>query len=203
MFSIWRGYLISVLASFYRLKNNTRLFSVKLFLFFISINIVFYWLAMLTAFPELTFGAKQNEYFLLQFPVGFMGGLFDSASLIITLYIVKRALHSPSNFTYLLHLSVDIFIAVCATLWVLFVFSFSGWLIGFITQQPESLIDRSLIYEERFVSALQNPSGKNELKNIYFGLVMGCSAMIPTMVHLSLFAKSAHRYIRFGSKLDE
>jgi len=165
LFSIWRGYLISVLASFYRLKNNTRLF--------------------------------------LQFPVGFLGGLFDSASLIITLYIVKRALHSPSNFTYLLHLSVDIFIAVCATLWVLFVFSFSGWLIGFITQQPESLIDRSLIYEERFVSALQNPSGKNELKNIYFGLVMGCSAMIPTMVHLSLFAKSVHRYIRFGSKLDE
>ena len=157
---------------------------------------------MLTAFPELTFGAKQNEYFLLQFPVGILGGLFDSVSLIVTLYIVKRALHSTSNLTYILHLFVDLFIAVCATLWVLFVFSFSGWLIGFIIQQPESLIDRSIIYEKRFFSAIQNPSGENEFKNIYFGLMIGCSAMFPTIVHLSLFAKSVHRYIRFGPQLD-
>ena len=98
--------------------------------------------------------------------------------------MVKRALVTTSNLSYMSHLSVDLLIAVCATFWVLFAFSFSGWIISLVTLEPESWIERSLVYEQRFVSALQNPSGKNELKNLYFGLMMGCSAILPTTIHL-------------------
>ena len=190
VFCTWRDYLKTVLNNFYKIKNITHYFYSKLFLFFVLVNIIFYWLAMFTAFPELVFGGSAREYFLIQFPIGCLGGLFDSLSLAITIFMVKRALVTTSNLSYMSHLSVDLLIAICATFWVLFVFSFSGWIISLVTLEPESLIERSLVYEQRFVSALQNPSGKNELKNIYFGLMMGCSAILPTTIHMYLFLKS-------------
>ena len=47
---------------------------------------------MFVAFPELIFGSSSLEYFLLQFPVGILGGFFDSLSLIITIYMIKKQL---------------------------------------------------------------------------------------------------------------
>lgn len=149
---------------------------------------------MLIAFPELILGSSRLEYFLLQFPVGFLGGLFDSLSLIVTIFMIKRAIYSHSNFMYLAHLSIDIIIAFLATMWVLFVFIFSGWIISFLLFNPESLIIRKEVYEDRVFSALNNPSGEKEIKNIFFGIVMGFSAMIPTIFHIFLFFKSLKFY---------
>ena len=134
------------------------------------------------------------EYLLLQFPVGFLGGFFDSFSLIITVFMIKRAINSNSQFMYLAHLSVDVVIACFATMWVLLVFIFSGWLIGFLLSNPESLVVRKELYEGRVISALNNPSGTKEIKNIFFGVVMGFSAMLPTVFHIYLFFRSMKLY---------
>lgn len=150
---------------------------------------------MLIAFPELILGGSWLEYFLLQFPVGFLGGLFDSLSLIVTFYMVKRAIASKSNFLYLAHLSVDLVIAFLATMWVLFVFVFSGWFISLLLFSPENLLVRKEVYEERVISAINNPSGTKEIRNIFFGIVMGFSAMIPTIFHIYLFFKSFKIYL--------
>ena len=86
---------------------------------------------MLTAFPNLVFGKTFSYYFKVQFPVGFLGALFDSLSFFITINIIKRALRNKGNVAYIAHLSIDILIAILATLWVLFVFTISGWIVGF------------------------------------------------------------------------
>ena len=93
-------------------------------------------------------------------------------------------------------------IAIAATFWVLFVFSISGWIVSLMPvsdesvvvkgvkvkakpkPKPESLKARNKVYEERVTKAIANPMGKEEMRNIYFGIVMGISAMIPTCVHI-------------------
>ena len=80
-------------------------------------------------------------------------------------------------------------IAIVATFWVLFVFSISGWLVSFIPikskiAKHESLEDRNKAYADRAVAAIKNPTGKEEMRNIYFGMVMGFPAIIPTCVHI-------------------
>ena len=80
-------------------------------------------------------------------------------------------------------------IAIVATFWVLFVFSISGWLVSFIPikseiAKHESLEDRNKAYADRAFAAIKNPTGKEEMRNIYFGIIMGFSAMIPTCVHI-------------------
>ena len=125
MIKVWKKYLLKTLRLFLEISKRTNYFKLKIVVFFILINIFFYWTAMLIAFPELVFGSSSLEYFLLQFPVGILGGFFDSLSLIITIYMVKRAISSYSNFMYIAHLSVDLLIACIATMWVLFVFIFS------------------------------------------------------------------------------
>ena len=110
--------------------------------------------------------------------------------------MIKRAITSYSSFMYLAHLSVDLFIACVATMWVLFVFIFSGWLTSFLILNPENLIYRKNIYEERVLSAIANPTGKSEIKNIFFGILMGLSAMLPTLFHLYLFIKSLKTYLK-------
>ena len=194
MIKVWKKFLIDSLEIFLNYAYKTKLFRLKIVVFFILINISFYWLAMFIAFPELIFGSSWLEYLLLQFPVGFLGGFFDSLSLIITFYMIKRAIASHSNLMYLVHLSVDIFIAFLATMWVLFVFIFSGWIIGFLLLNPESFIGRKELYEGRVISALNNPSGTKEIRNIFFGIVMGFSAMLPTIFHIYLFFKSLRIY---------
>jgi hypothetical protein len=48
-------------------------------------------------------------------------------------------------------------------------------------------------YGGKVNDAIQNPT--ENLQNIYFGLVMGISAMLPTFVHIFLFMKSLGRQI--------
>ena len=89
MIKIWKRYLLYFLKLFIKASYNINFFKFKIVIFFITINIFFYWIAMIIAFPELVFGSSSLEYFLLQFPVGLLGGFFDSLSLIITIYMIK------------------------------------------------------------------------------------------------------------------
>ena len=142
--------------------------------------------------------AKQGDrthYFLVQFFVGFMGALFDSLSFFITVYIARKALGTTSTKKYIAHLSVDLIIAFLASCWVVFVFQFSGWLVSLILQNPENFAQRAYVYQNRVTEALQDPTSKRSLKNIYFGMVMGVSAMLPTMTHVSLSIHSMFRYL--------
>lgn len=194
--AIWKRSLARLL-DFYETKRGSLIsFFPKLFLFFTVINISCYWLALLTAYPYEAFGPERMHYFLLQFPVGILGALFDSLSFFITVWIAKRALKTTSLGSYIAHLSVDIVIAIVATWWVLFVFSISGWLISFVQQSPESLVDRAGTYEARVVQAVTNPTNKDSLKNIYFGVVVGISAMLPTFTHLFLSVRAIGIYLR-------
>lgn len=194
--TIWKRSLGQLL-DFYEARRGSLLsFFPKLFIFFTFLNMSCYWLAILTAYPHEALGPERAHYFLLQFPVGILGALFDSLSFFITVWIAKRALKTTSVRSYLAHLSIDLAIAIIATWWVLFVFSISGWLISFMQQSPESLVTRTEVYEARVMSAIQDPTRKDSLKNIYFGTVMGVSALLPTLTHLYLSGQSILTYMR-------
>jgi len=190
----WKISLRSLLSFYEAKRGRFSIFFPKLFLFFIFLNIFCYWWAMFTAFPELTIGRKGIHYFNVQFPVGFLGALFDSFSFFVTIVIIRRALRSRSGLEYLAHLSLDLVIAVLATCWVLFVFSFSGWLIGLLEANPEALTVRNEHYEGLLVEALANPT--RNLRNIYFGLIMGVSASLPTCIHIYMFLRSCSNMVR-------
>ena len=198
-FDIWRNDLASLLKFYEHWRTNTKFYFIKVFIFFIFINDIAYWFAIATAYPEIFESEKEIlHYSKVQIPVAFLGALFDSLSLYITLLVIRGALISLSNLSYILHLSVDILIAIAATFWVLFVFSVSGWIVSFFPEkpiiethvpnknliQPESLKERNKAYTSRAINAINNPTGKEEMKNIYFGIVMGLSAIIPTCIHI-------------------
>ena len=135
----------------------------------------------------------------MQFPVGFLGAIFDSLSFFITVWIARRALKTTSLPSYIAHLSIDVLIAIAATGWVLMVFSVSGWLVGSLLQAADSatsIAQSSARYESRATAAIKDPLGRENLKNIYFGVMMGFSAMIPTLTHLYLSAQSVWLYAR-------
>ena len=75
-------------------------------------------------------GDELVHYIKVRVPVALLGALFDSLSLHIALLVVRQALLSQSNLSYLSHLSIDVLIAIAATFWVLFVFSVSGWIVS-------------------------------------------------------------------------
>ena len=52
------------------------------------------------------------------------------------------------------------------------------------TIPTETLKNRNKVYANRAISAINNPTGKEEMKNIYFGVIMGLSAIIPTSIHI-------------------
>ena len=189
-FDIWREDLGQILRKFQTWRLNTKFYFFKVFIFFVFINDIAYWFAIATAYPEIFSGNELEHYIKVQIPVALLGALFDSLSLYITLIVVRRALLSRSNLSYISHLSVDILIAIAATFWVLFVFSISGWIVSFIPNvskeviKSESLVERKEVYTDRAVAAINNPTGEEEMKNIYFGIVMGFSAIIPTSVHI-------------------
>ena len=196
----WRLDLIVILDYIENKILVVKNFKSKLFLIFFLVNIFFYWFAMLTAFPELVFGKTFSYYFKVQFPVGVLGSVFDSSSFFVTIYIIKRAIKVNKSLTYIAHLSIDVVIAILATFWVLFVFVVSGWIINQIDlitlngikensiAHTYELDDRTVGYNNLVKSAIRNPI-KN-LSNIYFGLIMGLSAMIPTLIHISMFLKA-------------
>ena len=186
--TIWKDYLKQLLAFYEAKRGNIFVFYTLLFLFFVLINIGCYWWAMFTAFPELTHGRAGVYYFKIQFPVGFLGALFDSLSFFVTIYIIRHALRTKKDMQYVAHLSLDLVIAILATFWVLFVFSFSGWLIDAMDAVPQDLVKRNTKYQGLLLDAVARPT--DNLRNIYFGLVMGVSAMIPTCVHVCMFLRS-------------
>ena len=200
--NLWRNDLGKLLRYYERTKIQVKTLFLYLFLFFIFLNIGSYWFAMLTAFPNLVFGKTFAYYFKVQFPVGFLGALFDSLSFFITINIIRRALRNKGNVAYIAHLSIDILIAILATFWVLFVFTISGWIVGFfdslhqvaeVTEMYEhetNLSRRTEGYKGLLQDAIRHPF--QNLQNIYFGLLMGLSAIIPTAIHLSMFFKSLY-----------
>jgi hypothetical protein len=196
-FDIWREDLSLILEKFQAWRFSTKFYFLRVFIFFVFINDLAYWFAIATAFPEIISGDDFGHYSKVQVPVAILGALFDSLSLYITLLVVRNALRSRSNFSYISHLSIDVLIAIAATFWVLFVFSISAWIVSFMPSDPKpvvkneiqvearSLSDRGKLYEGRVTAAIKNPTGDREMKNIYFGIVMGFSAIIPTLVHIS------------------
>ena len=197
--TIWRRSLAKLLHFYDRKRGPLLSFFPKLFICFMLINITCFWIAILTAYPEEFSGPERVEYLLMQFPVGFLGAVFDSLSFFITVWIARRALKTTSLPSYIAHLSIDILIAIAATGWVLMVFSVSGWLVGTLLQSSDaaaSIAQSSAKYESRAVQAVKDPLGRDNIKNIYFGVMMGFSAMIPTLTHLYLSAQSIFLYAR-------
>jgi len=194
--AIWRRSLSNLLTFYQRKRGHLASFFLKLFIFFMLLNMSCYWLAIVTAYPqEIATSGERWEYMIMQFPVGFLGALFDSVSFFITVWIARRALKTTSLPSYIAHLSIDVLIAVLATFWVLMVFSVSGWLVGLLQHSSVSLAESSSKYESRLESAVRDPLGRENIKNIYFGIVMGFSAMIPTMIHLYLSVQSMCLYL--------
>lgn len=184
----WQQTLESVYKYYRENRPRMLIFFPLLFLFSMAINDLSYWWAMITAFPDLVWGKWGYHYWKVQFPVAILGALFDSLSFFITIYIIKRAIEVRSTKNFLGHLSIDLGIAVAATFWVLFVFMISSWLIHMTETNIHSLAERSDVYSDRALDALKAPT--ENLRNIYFGMVMGISAMFPTLFHLGLALRS-------------
>jgi hypothetical protein len=195
IFAIWRDSLHTVLDYYERRRGSLITFFPLLFLFFVLLNMACYWLAIYTAFPIYMQTAERPHYLMLQYPIGFLGALFDSLSFFITIWIIRRALAAKSSMEYVMHLSLDLAIAVVATFWVLLVFTTSGWFISLYEEVPEELARRGEKYTLRAVQALQDPAGYENAKNIYFGVIMGMSAALPTCLHIFLFFRSCLRPI--------
>jgi hypothetical protein len=200
--SVWRSDLARLLDFYERRRGRIRAFFPKLFLFFFLLNVACYWWALATAFPERAFGslgrAQWVSDFILQFPVGFLGALFDSLSFFVTILIIRQALNASTTTGYIVHLSIDLIIAVGATFWVIFVFWVSGLLLdlhdlaaGDMATSADILAQQNQQYRQLLANAIQSPADAESVKNIYFGIVMGISAMLPTFTHILLCSKSA------------
>jgi hypothetical protein len=150
---------------------------------------------LLTTYPHLLSSWKGDEYILMGFPVAVMGALFDALSFYVTVEIVRRALVTKSNIGFVSYLSVDILIAVIATFWVLFAFVASGWLVSLVLDRPETMSSRTDLYESRFWNAVLHPFEPDNLRNLYFGMMMGASALLPTLYHFGLAVFSALRWV--------
>ena len=208
---IWRLDLNRLIRYYDNRKSQIEHFFIYLFVFFIIINISCYWFAMITAFPYLVFGSTFDYYFKIQFPVGLLGALFDSFSFFITIYIIQKALKTTDDKVYIAHLSIDVLIAIIATFWVILVFIISGWVVSFFEtlNQPIAMIERydhetDLLartnqYANTVNDAIKNPT--RNLQNIYFGIIMGLSAMIPTSIHFSMFCRAVLTKIGFFGSL--
>ena len=89
---------------------------------------------------------------------------------------------------------------------MIFVFVVSGWIVSFIEtfnqtieiiehyDHETNIYQRAEEYRDKVNDAIQNPT-KN-VRNIYFGIIMGLSAIIPTLIHLSMFCKSIFTQLR-------
>ena len=135
----WKKSLANLLDLYDRNNRPYPRFFALLFLAFVAVNLACYWFAMFTVFPEYTQGMSGVHYFKVQFPVGFLGAVFDSFSFFITIFIVRRALRATSGASYVAHLSVDLLIAIVATWWTLFVFTLSGGSSANSTRSPSRL----------------------------------------------------------------
>lgn len=200
-FAHWRSSLLYFQQWFERRRVETRYFLPKVFLAFVGINLLCFWWALLTAYPGLLFSHKTVEYILTGFPVAVLGALFDSLSLFVTLLLIDRALSAKSNISYVGYLSIDLFIAVLATFWVLFAFMLSGWIVSLVLQNPETMSQRTGLYQSRLANVLEDPFSRESLRNVYFGMIMGASALLPTLFHMGMAARSVQRSVAGAIKL--
>lgn len=196
-FESWRASLEIVHGWFVRLRRDTPGFAAKAFAVFVVINLACFWWALLTAYPEKLASHENLEHVLIGFPVAALGAAFDVVSLGVTLWAISRALQARSHAVYLAFLGVDLVIAAAATMWVLLAFIVSGWLVGYVIPVGETLLDRTELYQDRVANAVGDPFARESIKNVYFGMVMGASAMVPTILHallaLHAFARNALR----------
>lgn len=195
VFRHWRYSLLNFVTWFEVLRKTTRNFYLKAFSAFILLNFSCYWWAIFTAYPRLIFSVEAQEIIIMGFPVALFGGAFDSLSLLVTILIVKRALKSKNNSSYVLYLGIDLLIAIVASFWVLFVFIVSGWMVSYVLAIPETIGSRVWLYEERVASAISNPFNSGNLRNIYFGIIMGASASLATLLHIFLACQSFLRSV--------
>lgn len=56
-------------------------------------------------------------------------------------------------------------------------------------------VGRPMDWRIGFEEAIDLPFGRENAKNIYFGLIMGVSAALPTCLHIGLFFYSATQQI--------
>ena len=61
-------------------------------------------------------------------------------------------------------------------------------------------LKRTNQYANTVHDAVKNPT--RNLQNIYFGIIMGLSAMIPTSIHFSMFCKAVLTKIGFFGSLE-
>ena len=116
-FDVWREDLAAMLGKFETWRIDTNFYFLKVFIFFVLINDLAYWFAIATAYSEIFATEKELVYYSkVQFPVAILGALFDSLSLYVTLLVVRRALRSQSNMSYISHLSIDMLIAMLCSL---------------------------------------------------------------------------------------
>lgn len=184
MLDIWKQHLQQFLNWYESAQQHSKFFVVKVFFLFFLLNFACFWIALSTAYPQYLTGVKAMEYKLMSIPVGIMGSLFDTLSLYITIWMIKRALNAKNIAVYFSYLSVDFFIAIVASFWVLFAFIASGWVVNLILENPETFNQRTALYESRVDKMMTNPLAPGNLKNMYFGFLMGASAFIPTLVHI-------------------
>lgn len=82
--AIWRKSLGNLLDFYEQKRGSLASFFPKLFIAFMLINMICYWVAIITAYPHELESNERVEYLLMQFPVGFLGAVFDSLSFFVT-----------------------------------------------------------------------------------------------------------------------
>ena len=127
--NIWQRELVIILGVYQFFRNRNPLFFLYLLAFFFLVNSICYWLAIAASFPELI-NEQLLRMFKIQLPVALMGGLFDSLSFFVTIWLIRYASKASSGTKLVGILSLDLLIAAVATAWVLLVVIVSSWLIG-------------------------------------------------------------------------
>jgi hypothetical protein len=193
VFSEWRTSLQSLLDRFGALRDRTPLFYPKAFAVFAAISFCCYWVALLGIYPELLSSDESLEHTIMSVPVSLIGAIFDTASLLITLFVIRRALRTDSDFAFTAYLSLGLILPVCAAVWILFAFVLGGWIVNLILSLPESFEARTILYHDRVLGLLHNPFDIHNQKNFYFGVVMSFSALLPVVLHVIMGLRSAIR----------
>ncbi len=125
----WQVELRDILDMYRDYRRRRPLFFLYLFVFFFLVNAVFYWIALAASFPELIV-SQTGRMLLIQQAVAILGGLFDSLSFFLTVYLVGRAARTRYGLNFAGILSIDLVIAAVATAWVLLVVMLASWAIG-------------------------------------------------------------------------
>jgi len=58
---LWRFRLSNLVAKLEERKRRTPFFNLRVFLFFIALNVICYWIAMVSAFPDVAFGPEREH----------------------------------------------------------------------------------------------------------------------------------------------